>query len=98
MRPEVVTGASNSMTFNPVPDLRSPVCLWTYVYDCRSSPCPRVASCNGGFRNGSNRLPSGKALENALGILDRVDVAVMFFNHLNRGAHLLREPVNVDSS
>jgi hypothetical protein len=50
---------------------------------CRS----RVhASGFGDNGRGSDRLPSGQALENALGILDGIDVAVVILDHLHRRA------------
>jgi hypothetical protein len=44
---------------------------------------------------GSNGLPSGHALENALGIVDRIDMAVMLLDHLHRRAHLLGQEIDI---
>src|SRR5262249_51746723 len=54
-----------------------------------------AAGLRGDLGRGSDRLPSGHALENALGILDRIDVAVALLDHLHRRAHLLGQEVHV---
>jgi hypothetical protein len=41
--------------------------------------------------------PNQKALENAMRILDGGHMAVVVFNHLDRGAHLLGEEIHVDT-
>src|SRR5262249_11271806 len=40
-------------------------------------------------------LPALQAEKNAIGILDRRDVAVVVLDHLDRGAHLLRKKIHV---
>src|ERR1035437_5106393 len=46
---------------------------------------------------GLDGLPSRYSLQNALGILDWRDVAVIILDHLDRGSHLFCEEVNIDA-
>ena len=45
---------------------------------------------------GGDGLPSGQALNNALGILDRVNMPVVILDHLRGRTHLLRQKIDVD--
>ena len=59
------------------------------------SGCRRRSRCRRLRRNIRDRLPSRYALQNAIRIADRRDVAVIVLDHLDRSAHLLSEPVDV---
>ena len=48
------------------------------------------------LRRGGDRFPTGETLENAIRILDRGHVAIVILDHLDRGAHLLREKIDVN--
>ena len=54
----------------------------------------RLGAALGRRRSG---FPAWHPLENALGILDRRDVAIVLFDHLHGCAHLLCQEVNVDA-